>query len=409
MLDIGVWQEILSTMRKNKLRTFLTSFSVFWGIFILMILLGSGNGLKKGVMHNFSDAKNSVWMWGGRTSMPYQGLNIGREISFKEDDITYLNHSFEDIDNASGRLSLWGGMYHTNYKNEYGDFGIQGIHEGFQVTENVKLLSGRLLNKTDIEKNRKVAIIGNIVKERLFKDEDPIGKYVKINSISFLVVGVFGDIHPGETERLYVPITVVQKTFRPGRNVGLVAFTIGDRSLAESKILIKDIRKSFAKKHQFDSEDQSAIGMNNALENYQQNMIMFTGINIFVGVIGIFTLIAGLVCVSNIMFIVVKERTKEIGIRKAIGATPRSIIGLIILEALMITSIAGYLGLLAGVGLLELLNKALPASQYFRNPGVDFNIAILAALSVVLAGVLAGLVPARKAAKIKPIVALRDE
>jgi putative ABC transport system permease protein len=188
-----------------------------------------------------------------------------------------------------------------------------------------------------------------------------------------------------------------------------MTFTVGDRSLAESKVLVEEVKKGIAKKHQFSPEDQSAMGSNNALENYNQNLIMFTGINIFVAIIGLFTLIAGLVGVSNIMFIVVKERTKEIGIRKAIGATPRSIIGLIILEALMITSIAGYLGLLAGVGLLELINKVLPASQYFRNPGVDFKIAIMAALSVVLAGVLAGLVPARKAARIKPIVALRDE
>lgn len=409
MLDIGVWQEILSTMRKNKLRTFLTSFSVFWGIFILMILLGSGNGLKRGVMHNFSDSKNSVWMWGGRTSVAHEGLNIGREISLKNDDLSFLGTGYDEIENLSGRLNLWGGEYHTNYKNEYGDFNIQGIYPGHQVTENIKLEEGRLLNILDLEKFRKVVIIGTIVRERLFKEEDPIGKYVNINGIPFLVVGVFGDVHPGETERLYMPLSVVQKTFNPGTNVGTVTFTFGDASLEESEALVENVKKSLASKHKFSPDDQSALGSYNTLEDYREMNILFNGINIFVGVIGIFTLIAGLVGVSNIMLIVVKERTKEIGIRKAIGATPNSIIGLIILEALLITSLAGYLGLLFGIGLLELASSAFPASEFFRNPGVDFNIAIGAALCVVLAGVFAGLVPARKAAKIKPIVALRDE
>jgi len=409
MLDLGVWQEILSTMRKNKMRTFLTSFSVFWGIFILMILLGSGNGLKKGVMHNFSDAKNSVWMWGGRTSVAHEGLNVGREISLKNDDLSFLGEGFDQVENLSGRLNLWGGAYHTSYKNEYGDFNIQGIHPGHQVTENLKLEEGRLLNLYDQHRFRKVAVIGTIVKDRLFKGEDPIGKYVNISGIPFQVVGVFGDIHPGETERLYIPLSVIQKTFTPGTNVGTVTFTFGDASLEESTALVEQIKKSLATKHKFSTDDQSALGSYNTLEDFRQMNILFNGINIFVGVIGIFTLIAGLVGVSNIMLIVVKERTKEIGIRKAIGATPRSIIGLIILEALMITSFAGYLGLLFGIGLLELVSKAMPASEFFRNPGVDFNVAISAALCVVFAGVIAGLVPATKAAKIKPIVALRDE
>ncbi|MBN2484962.1 MAG: ABC transporter permease [Bacteroidales bacterium] len=409
MLDIGLWQEIFSTMRKNKLRTFLTGFSVAWGIFILMILLGSGNGLQKGVMHNFSDAKNSVWMWGGRTSVAYEGMNIGRGISFKNDDLEFVQNGRPQIENISGRIGLWGGEYHTSYKNEYGDFGIQGINPGHQVTENIKLESGRLLNVFDIEKFRKVAVIGTIVKERLFKEEDPIGKYININGIPFLVVGVFGDIHPGETERVYLPITVVQKTFRPGTNVELMTFTIGNATLAESKSLVDELKTGLARKHKFDPNDQSAMGSYNTLEDYQRNLNLFIGINFFVGIIGIFTLIAGLVGVSNIMLIVVKERTKEIGIRKAIGATPGSIVGLIIAEALVITSFAGYIGLLLGVVVLEFLNKLLPASQFFRNPGVDFSIAIGAALLVILAGVIAGFVPARRAAKIKPIVALRDE
>lgn len=409
MLDFGVWQEILSTMSKNKLRTFLTSFSVFWGIFILMILLGSGNGLKKGVMHNFSDATNSVWMWGGMTSMAHEGLNIGRPVTFRNDDLSYLDASYEGLENLSGRINLWGGAYHSSYKNEYGDFEIQAVLPGHQVTEKLDLMEGRLLNEYDMKKFRKVAVIGRKVKERLFKEEDPIGKYVNINGIPFLVVGVFTDIHDGETERLYVPLTVAQKTFQPGNMVGTITFTTGNATVEESEILIADIRKKIAQKHGFNPDDQSAMGSWNALKEYKQMLTLFNGINIFVGIIGVFTLIAGLVGVSNIMLIVVKERTKEIGIRKAIGATPNSIIGLVILEALIITSFAGYLGLLFGIGLLEFLASKMPASDFFRNPGVDFRFAIFAALLVIFAGMMAGFVPARRAARIKPIEALRDE
>ncbi len=409
MLDIGVWQEIFSTMGKNKLRTFLTSFSVFWGIFILMILLGSGNGLQKGVMHNFSDAINSVWMWGGNTSMAHDGLNAGRDIKFKNDDVELIDNSYGVLENVSARIELWGGQYHTNYKNNYGDFGIQAIHPGHQITENLKLTEGRLLNNYDIQRFRKVAIIGRIVKERLFKEEKPIGKYVNINGIPFLVVGVFDDVHDQETERLYIPITVAQKTFSTGTNVGTITFTLGKTSVDESENLLNNIKNKLANKYKFDVTDQRAMGSYNSLKEYKQMQAMFSGINIFVGVIGILTLIAGIVGVSNIMLIVVKERTKEIGIRKALGATPISIIGLIVLEALVITSVAGYLGLIAGVSLLEVIANNMPASDFFRNPGVDFSIALESAFLVIIAGVLAGYIPARRAARIKPIEALRDE
>ncbi len=409
MLDFGVWQEIISTMRKNKLRTFLTSFSVFWGIFILMILLGSGTGLQKGVMHNFSDATNSVWLWGGRTTIAHAGYNIGRQITLKNDDIEYLSKHYQSIENLSGRLFLWGGEYHTSYKNQYGDFEIQAIHPGYQKVENIKVTKGRPLNLIDIEQYRKVAIIGRIVVERLFKNEDPIGKYVNVSGIPFLVVGMFDDIHDGEVERLYIPISVAQKTFLPGNDVGSISFTSGDLNAKESEALIEAIKKGLAKKHKIDESDQSALGSYNALEDYQNMQTLFAGIKLFVGIIGIFTLIAGIVGVSNIMLIVVKERTKEFGVRKAIGATPASIVSLIILEALIVTSIAGFLGMFAGISILEVISNNMPASEFFRNPGVDFKIAIGATILIAIAGMLAGLVPARRASRIKPIVALRDE
>jgi putative ABC transport system permease protein len=297
----------------------------------------------------------------------------------------------------------------VSYKNNYGDFNVQAIHVGHQVTEAIKLTSGRLLNEKDIKEYRKVGVIGRSMKEQLFKDEDPIGKYIKLYNINFKIVGVFDDIHEGETRRLYIPISLAQKTFITKNRVGSITFTAGDASVKEATAMIEEIRNKFAKKHNFDPEDKRAMWSWNALENYKQMQALFKGINIFVLIIGICTIIAGIVGVSNIMLIVVKERTKEIGIRKALGAKPSSIIWLILQESILITSIAGYIGLVLGVALLESVSKMMPATQFFRNPGVNFNVAIGATIAIVIAGAIAGFIPARKAANIQPVVALHDE
>ncbi len=407
MLDLDQWQEIFATIRKNKLRTFLTGFSVAWGIFMLVILLGSGNGLAKGVMYNFSDAKNSVWMGGGRTSMAYNGLNAGRDIELTNEDLKLLKDRYTRIENLSARHYVYSDA--ISYKNNYGDFNVLAVHPGHLVVENVKLISGRLLNKLDIQEYRKVAVIGTAVKDQLFKEEDAVGKYVKLNGISFKVVGVFGDVHENETKRMYIPISLAQKTFISKNRVQAITFTAGNASVDQSNAMLEDIRTTLARKYNFNPDDQRAMWSWNAIEEHQRMNALFKGINLFVLIIGIFTIIAGIVGVSNIMLIVVKERTKEIGVRKAIGAKPGSIVWMIIQESILITSIAGYVGLVLGVLLLEGITKAMPATQYFRNPGIDFTVAILATLAIVLAGVVAGYIPARKAANIQPVVALHDE
>ncbi len=407
MFDIGNWQEIFDTIKKNKLRSFLTGLSVFWGIFILVILLGAGKGLERGVMHNFSDAQNGIFLWGGQTSMPYNGLNVGREIRLHNDDLQLLKAKFPKIEYLSGRYGMWDIM--VNYKKEYATFQILAVEVGYQNIEAIKLKEGRLLNPLDIEQTRKVAVIGQRAKEQLCKDESPVGSYMKINGVSFKIIGVFDDVYPGETERFYIPLTVAQKVFGEKNKVSNMAFTSGNSSLDESKKLYADVREALAKKHQFNKDDKRALGGYNVFENYQQTQTLFRGISLFVAIIGIFTIIAGIVGVSNIMIIVVKERTKEIGIRKAIGAPPLSVIFLILQESIVITSIAGFFGLLCGVGLLELVSNNLPASDFFRNPGVDFNVAIGAVVLIIIAGAVAGYIPAKKASSIKPIVALRDE
>lgn len=407
MLDLDQWQEIISTIRKNKLRTFLTGISVAWGIFMLVILLGSGNGLAKGVMYNFSDAVNSIWMGGGQTSMAYGGFNAGRSIQFTNQDVEKVDLMYDGIENLTARYGMWGSR--VSYKNFYADFDVQAINPGHQSIEAVKLVEGRLLNVNDVKEYRKVAVIGKAAKDQIFKDESPVGKYVTIRGIPFQIIGVFNDTHEGETKRFFIPISIAQKTFITKNQVGTIAFTAGDASVEEANAMIENIRKQMAKKYNFDPDDQRAMWSWNALDSFKKMQSLFKGINIFVLVIGIFTIIAGIVGVGNIMFIVVKERTKEIGIRKAIGAKPSSIIWMILQESILITSFAGYIGLVLGIALLEVIAKILPAQEFFRNPGVDFKVAIGATLMIIIAGAIAGYFPARNAAHIKPVIALHDE
>ncbi|NBC83850.1 MAG: FtsX-like permease family protein [Bacteroidetes bacterium] len=407
MFNLDQWQEIFSTIRKNKLRTLLTAFSVVWGIFMLVLLQGAGNGLAEGVLYNFSDARNAVWMGGGTTSMAHEGYNAGRRIELTNEDLDLLDKHFPEIENISARHYINANV--ISYKNNYGDFGVFAIHTGHQVAEALELVEGRLLNEYDIQHYRKVAVIGTSMREQLFKEENPIGKYIKINNISFKIVGVFGDIHEGETSRAYIPISMAQKTFIAKNSIGFFTFTAGNANVEEINATVEKIRRMYAGKHHFSLDDQRAMWSHNALENFQQMQMVFKAINLFVLIIGIFTVIAGVVGVSNIMLIVVKERTKEIGVRKALGARPRSIIFLILQESVFITGIAGYIGLFLGVILLESINKVMPATEFFRNPGVNLKMAVFATLLIIIAGALAGFFPARKAAHIKPVVALRDE
>jgi len=408
LFDIEIWQEIFVMIRKNKLRTFLTGFSVAWGIFMLIILLGSGNGLQNKILHDFSDATNAVWVWSGQTSKPYKGLPPGRRITYKNDDYEMLSRKAKKVHHLSGRF--WaGGQALISYKNEYGDFHVQSIHPAHQYIEDVKITNGRRLNKFDQDEVKKVAIIGKLVKEAFFKQEDPLGKYISIKNIPFKVVGIFEDIHDGEMERVYIPISAAQRIFARGENIGIITYTVGDASVEESERIVKNVHQMLADKHKVSMEDNRAIGMWNARKEMQNFLNLFTGIRIFIWIVGIGTLIAGTVGVSNIMLIVVKERTKEIGIRKALGAKPGSIIKLVLLEAITVMALFGYVGMTFGVILLELVARNMPENDFIMNPGVDLRVALSALALILIAGSLAGYIPSRKASRIKPIVALHDE
>jgi putative ABC transport system permease protein len=412
VFELDKWQEIYSTVKKNKLRTFLTGFSVAWGIFMLIILLGSGNGLENGVKDQFKGgATNGVWISSGMTSMEYRGLKSGRRIRFTNEDYKLLRNGVKGYDHISARLFLGSNL--TSYKNNYGSFFLSPCHPDYAAIKEIKMTDGRFLNEIDIRDNRKVAAIGEKVKTELFKGKDSlaIGKYINISGVLFQVVGVFRDFSRNDDEqrRIYIPITTAQRIFNGNTVINQISFTTGNATPEEADEMVNTSRTLLSNKHVFDPKDQRAASFWNKSEEVRRFTALFSGIRIFIWIIGIGTIIAGIVGVSNIMMIVVKERTKEIGVRKALGATPFSIIALVLQEAIVITAFAGYIGLVLGVGLLELVSKNMPPTEFFKNPEANFSIALGATLLLIIAGAMAGFFPAMKAARIKPIEALRDE
>ena len=410
MIRLDAWQEIFDTVRHNKLRTALTGFAVAWGIFMLVVLLGSGKGLEHGVDYQFrDDAVNSIWISSGQTSVAYKGMQPGRDVQFDNQDYDEVTTRVPGVEYASARFWIFGSQQ-VNYKNENGSYTIRAVHPGHQVLERTKVIRGRYLNEFDLRQYRKSAVLGTLVAAALFHDEDPIGKEIRIGGISFKVVGVFDD-EGSERERefIYLPISTAQRTFNGGNRVSQILYTTGDASLAQSEKMAGASRQILAVNHTFDPEDQRAIYVNNNVENYQKILALTGAIRLFVWVVGIGTLLAGVVGVSNIMLVAVRERTREIGIRKALGATPASIVGLVLQESVLITTVAGYAGLVLGVLVLEGLSRAIPDAAFFRNPQVDIRVALSATVLLVVAGTVAGFFPARRAAAIRPIEALRDE
>jgi putative ABC transport system permease protein len=406
MFSIDKWNEIFETLSKNKLRTFLTGFAVFWGIFMLVILLGAGNGLRNGVTNQFNtDAMNAIWIWGGETNLAYKGLKPGRRIQLDNADLAYVQ-GLENADHSSARVTVRNAT--VSFNNRGGAFQIDAVNPGNKYIENCKILKGRFINELDLKEFRKVTAIGMGIVEDLYKDIEPIGTYLNLNGIPFKVVGVYSEERENEQLRAYIPLTTGQRVFASANRVDNVQLTTSDLQLDQSLLLADQIRGQLAENHVFDVEDRRAVHVNVDAEQYEEVMNIMLGIKIFILIIGAGTIVAGIVGVSNIMTIVIKERTKEIGVRKALGATPLSIIGMVLQESIFITSIAGYFGLLAGVGLLEGLGPYM-ASDFFANPEVNVDIAIGTTIVLVIAGGLAGFFPARRAAKIKPVVALRDE
>jgi putative ABC transport system permease protein len=414
MFNIERWQEIFEAISKNKLRTFLTGVSVASGIFILVILLGVGKGLQNGIEKQFErDAAGVIEVWSGATTKAYKGLNPGRQIQFRNSDYDISVQKFGDkLDKNGSTYTAWG--ISVVYGKESGNYQYRGVNPDCLAIENVVVVQGRYISPNDLAHNEKVAVIGQKVNLDLFKGKNPIGEQITVSNINFKVVGVFTD--PGgerEESRVFVPLTTAQRVFGLGDKVSYMAYTLNkkdtyEEALAEAAKFTTDLGTILKSKNGVAPDDESAIGINNSTVDAKKFYDLNLYIRLFFWWVGICTIIAGVVGVSNIMMIIVKERTKEIGIRKALGASPISIIGMILHESIFITTISGFIGLLTGLALLELIGPHAQ-SEYFVNPQVDFTVAISTLIVLVVAGALAGFVPAYRAAKIRPIVALRDE
>jgi putative ABC transport system permease protein len=382
---------------------------------MLIIMLGAGAGLQNGVSREFSGmAANSVFVWSQSTSMAYKGFKKGRWFSFNNGDTEAIRNSIPEVELLSPGLQLggWRGANNVKYGDKVAAFEINGY---LPVAKDIKLLniqSGRFLNDLDMEEERKVAVIGKRVLEVFFENgADPIGKYIQAQGVYFKVVGTFSSARPGErgdgeNQSIYVPFTTFQKVFNMGDRVQW--YVVTSRSDVPASVVEKKVGDLLKRRHAVHPDDPRAIGGFNAQEEFQEVQSVFTGINALSWFVGVFTLIAGVIGISNIMLVIIKERTREIGVRRSIGATPLSIMSQIMLESVVLTFVSGAIGFMIGVALLEGLGGMIQ-DDAFTNPEVDFRVALIALFILVISGMLAGLIPAGRAVKIRPVDALRSE
>ncbi len=420
MFDLDKWQEIFYTLKKNKLRTIMTGFGVFWGIFMLMIMMGAGKGLENGVYANMGDfATNSMFIWTQPTSKPYKGFPRNRRFYFKYEDKQAMHDNIRGIDVIAPRIQ--GGGHNQSLTVSRGL--VEGAYEvsGVVPEENkidpVTIKYGRYINKMDLKNTRKVAIIGKTVYDELFdKDEDPLNKYIKIGALYFQVIGTYESKHSGRwgeqhNSMVFIPFSTCQVVYNYNNIVGY--FSITAKPEYDIIKIEKEVKTFLAKRHDIHPEDEGAFGSNNVGEEFKKMSGLFLGINLLVWFVGIGTLMAGIIGISNIMLIIIKERTQEIGIKRAIGASPLNIISTVITESVFLTGVAGFMGMFIGILIVELVSQALGSnaaeSSGFLNPQVNFYVALTSLGILIISGVFAGIIPSKRAVSIKPIEAIRSE
>jgi putative ABC transport system permease protein len=382
------------------------------------VLLGAGNGLKNGVTSNFSSrATNTVQMWPGNTSMPYKGLKSGRSLSFSNDQIDAIQDNLSGTEGESGIIEK---NLNITYKNEFGSYRIRGVEPSYNDVFNLVFdqNGGRFINHLDIENRNKVIILDRKVEETLFKNETALGQFVQVGKVMFKVVGINSKKERWGDGTAYIPFSTAQTIFNPDHKFRSIAMQVnGMETKEENDAFNAELKQTMSQSMSFDAEDTQALWIQNSQRDYIETMKIFAGITIFVTIIGLFTLIAGIVGVSNIMLVSVKERTREIGIRKAIGAPPAKILRSIIIESILITTIFGYIGMVLGIGLTEIVNLIMEQTaaqsetgmQIFKDPTVQLSYVVVSTVILIIAGVIAGYIPARKAVRIKPIEAMKED
>ncbi|MBX2802865.1 MAG: ABC transporter permease [Myxococcales bacterium] len=407
-MELDRLREIGESLWRHRLRTALTALSVAWGTYVLVVLLGTGQGLQNSVAHEFrDDATNSIWMYRGESSRPFEGLPIGRPTRFDNRDFAELIR-MDGVEHATGRFYPWRSTV-LAYEGRTAEFDIRAVHPGHQYIERSQMTAGRYIDELDLRDLRKVLVIGKEVERFLFRGVDPIGEWVTVAGVPFRVVGVFEDAG-GESEmrQVYMPITTAQATFGSGtRQIHQIMFSVGDATIEQAQALADQAVATLASRHRFDPADTRAVRVRNNVEQFERVQRIFRLVDAFVWLVGVGTITAGIVGVSNIMLVSVRERTNEIGLRKALGATPARIVSGIVAEALMLTAVAGYCGIVGGVATLEVIRNWMPDNDYLREPEVTLAPALAAAVLLTLFGALAGFVPAWRAAQVQPVDALR--
>jgi len=409
MFDFDRWIEIFQTISKNKLRTVLSGFTIAFAILLFTLLFGIGNGLKHTFEKQFAgDSQNSIYVRSGSTTKPYKGLQSGRRIQFRNDDTKFMNEKFEDeIQFFSPRITR---NVQAIYKGEQNRYEIRGVYPDYQPLEEAVMQDGRFISALDLQRKAKVIAIGRLVEKDLFGNLSAMDKNINLDGLSYKVIGVFSDPGGDNDERyIYTPFSTMQSIYKEHDEVDNFGMTFNpklkvDDAIAFSNLLTKVLKE----KHNVDPRDQAAIRVFNYAEGTKNVQQFMTVLNVIILFIGIGTLIAGIIGISNIMVYIVKERTKELGIRKALGATPKSIIGMILMESIFITAVAGYSGLLIGVFTLKAIGDGLE-DYFIINPSVETYVVTGATIILIIAGTIAGYIPAKRAASIKPIVALNDE
>ena len=403
------WSELLDVLGRRKLRTGLTALSVAWGVFMLVILLAAGNGLARGVHSAFADdAVNSVWINPGVVSKAHRGSPIGKRIQLYQEDVPFVQGQATDVDTVDARFSAGDRVVSRGQRRRRSE--IRGCLPGRALVHEMMMKAGRFINEDDVRDRRRVAVVEQKVVDSLFTaGEDPIGALIQVGSTPLQIVGVFEEAEDESEQGLInIPLPVAQLSFGGGARINQITFLVNTPT-RETEGLIERLREAFGGRKGFAPTDQRAMRVNSRQELYDKLNGLFAGIQAFVWLIGIGTILAGIVAVGNIMLISVSERTREIGVRKAVGAPPAAIVRMIVEESLVLTLVSGYLGLVGAVAVVHLAAQALPKTEYFSRPEVNLGVGIAATIVLAITGVLAGLFPALRAARINPIHALRVE